>query len=204
MSFKTAIVGQFGKPSGLIGELAGRIMARRSSNRLRNQRTVELVALQPGSRVLEVGCGPGLALTHCAEQAGIGRVVGLDHSSVMIGQARKRLQDASLLEKVTLHFGGVERMADWPMAFDRIYSLNVIQFIPDKAGYFRMVYETLDTGGMCFTTYQPRMDNGDPNGAALMADAIAALMQIAGFGTIVRTEINAGSTPALCVSGVRV
>ncbi len=36
MSLKTAIVQQFGKPSGLVGKLAGHIMARRSSNRIRN------------------------------------------------------------------------------------------------------------------------------------------------------------------------
>ena len=203
MSLKTAIVRQFGKPSGLVGKLAGHIMARRSSNRVRNQKTVELMKLQPDSRVLEVGCGPGLALKFCAERVNVGNVVGLDHSPVMIAQARKRVSKAGMAPKVSLMVGGIEKLDGWTMSFDRIYSLNVIQFIPDKADYFRAVYNALDNNGMCFTTYQPRMDNDDPNGAAAMADEIASLMQASGFQKIERFEIVAGPTPAICVSGVK-
>lgn len=204
MSVKTAIVRQFSKPSGLVGKLAGHIMARRSSNRIRNQKTVELMKLQPDSRVLEVGCGPGLALKSCAEQVSDGNVVGLDHSPVMIAQARNRVSKAGMAPRVSLMVGGIEKLDGWTMSFDRIYSLNVIQFIPDKADYFRAVYNALDNNGMCITTYQPRMDNDDPNGAAAMADEIASLMQSSGFQKIERVEIVARPTPAICVSGVKV
>lgn len=204
MSVKTAIVRQFSKPSGIVGKVAGHIMARRSSNRVRNQKTVELMKLQPDSRVLEVGCGPGLALKFCAERVSVGNVVGLDHSPVMIAQARNRVSKAGMAPKVSLMVGGIEKLDGWTMSFDRIYSLNVIQFIPDKADYFRAVYNALDNNGMCFTTYQPRMDNDDPNGAAVMADEIASLMQSSGFQKIEHVEIVAGPTPAICVSGVKV
>ena len=203
MSLKTAIVRQFGKPSGLVGSLAGNIMARRSSNRIRNKKTVDLMQLQTDSRVLEVGCGPGLALALCAEHISDGRVVGLDHSPVMIKQAQRRVLRAEHATKVALHVGGIEKLQDWQSAFDRIYSLNVIQFIPNKADYFRAVLDALDTDGTCFTTYQPRLDNDDPNGAAAMADEISALMQSVGFQKIDCTEIAAGPTPAICVSGIK-
>jgi cyclopropane fatty-acyl-phospholipid synthase-like methyltransferase len=181
MRVKPYVVRQFGNPKGMVGWLAGHIMARRSSNRIRNHKTVDMMALQPDSRVLEIGCGPGLALTQCAALVRDGNVVGLDHSPVMIDQARNRLQNAGLSQKAVLHVGGVERLADWPMRFDRVYSLNVIQFIPDKAKYYHSVYDALIVGGKCFTTYQPRMDNNDPDGATLMAEKITALMQAADF-----------------------
>jgi cyclopropane fatty-acyl-phospholipid synthase-like methyltransferase len=203
MSLKTAIVRQFGKPSGLVGGLAGHIMARRASNRTRNSRTVELMELQPNSRVLEIGFGPGLALAKCAAMVTKGRVVGIDHSPVMTGQAQKRLRRAGLAHRVNLQVGGVERLIDWPTGFDRIYSLNVIQFIGDKASYYRCVFDALDAGGMCFTTYQPRLDFDDPNGAARVADEVEALMNSAGFQKITRTGISAGATPAVCVSGIK-
>jgi len=103
MSLKTAVVRQFRKPLGPIGALAGHIMARRSSNRIRNARTVELMELQPGSRVLEIGFGPGLALAQCAAKVTKGRVVGIDHSPVMTRQAQVRLRRASLANRVDLH-----------------------------------------------------------------------------------------------------
>ena len=58
VSLKSKIVAQFGQPSGPLGALAGRIMAARTSNRFRNEKTVELMNLHPDSRVLEIGCGP--------------------------------------------------------------------------------------------------------------------------------------------------
>ncbi|KUJ77777.1 class I SAM-dependent methyltransferase [Ruegeria profundi] len=201
MSLKTAIVRQFGKPTSLVGKLAGHIMARRSSNRLRNQRTVELMNLQPDSRVLEIGCGPGLALALCAETVSEGRIIGLDHSPVMIEQARKRLEASGSESSVDLVFGGVDRLKEWPGAFDRVYSLNLIQFIADKTDFFQRVFATLDQGGICLTTYQPRLDNEDPNGASAMADKVTRIMKEAGFKQVVRIGIVAGPSPALCVIG---
>jgi ubiquinone/menaquinone biosynthesis C-methylase UbiE len=84
MTLKSTLMAQFRKPSGLLGALAGRTMAARSSNRFRNARTVELLQLTRDSRVLEIGCGPGLALARCAQIVTAGRIVGLDHSGVMI------------------------------------------------------------------------------------------------------------------------
>jgi len=62
----SALVQQFGKPSGFLGVLAGIIMLVRPSNRLRNLRTLELLDVRPEDRVLEVGFGPGLAVARAA------------------------------------------------------------------------------------------------------------------------------------------
>src|SRR5450755_3917553 len=63
MDISDAVYGQFEHPRGLLGSLAGAIMANRSSNRERNRWTVELLNVEPTSRVLEIGCGPGYALS---------------------------------------------------------------------------------------------------------------------------------------------
>ncbi|HSR57656.1 MAG TPA: hypothetical protein VLL57_05675, partial [Candidatus Binataceae bacterium] len=66
MSFRgrlvQGVIRQFQKPTGLLGSLVGVILARRSSNRQRNAWTVDLLSIEPRHRVLEVGCGPGVAL----------------------------------------------------------------------------------------------------------------------------------------------
>ena len=52
------VMGQFGRPSGALGALAGVVMATRASNRRRNAWTVELLEVQPDHQVLEIGFGP--------------------------------------------------------------------------------------------------------------------------------------------------
>ena len=117
----------------------------------------------------------------------------------MIGQAQKRLQSTGCGQKVKLIAGGVDQLDNWPGSFDRVYSLNVIQFIADKPGFFARVFKTLDRGGRCFTTYQPRLDFDDPDGALRMANTISGIMKDTGFRNITRSGIDAGQAPAICV-----
>src|SRR5262245_62112757 len=86
-AWRSFLVRQFGQPSGVPGAIAGWIMATRRSNRERNRRTIELLGIRPGDRVLEIGFGPGLALRWALEKVGSGLVVGIDPSPVMHRQA---------------------------------------------------------------------------------------------------------------------
>jgi len=47
---------QFGRPSGLLGRLAGRIMAKADAD---DRWVTDLLEVRPDDRVLDVGCGPG-------------------------------------------------------------------------------------------------------------------------------------------------
>jgi ubiquinone/menaquinone biosynthesis C-methylase UbiE len=79
---------QFSGPSGPLGRLAGRLMAR--LNGPLNDWAVDLLELSPRDRVLEVGYGPGLAIQRIASRASQGRVVGVDRSERMRRQAARR------------------------------------------------------------------------------------------------------------------
>ena len=79
--------GQFGHPHGVAGRVAGAIMAR--ENRRTNLLIVNLFALTGEDRVLELGCGPGIAAKAAAELAA--HVVAVDPSPEMATQARRRL-----------------------------------------------------------------------------------------------------------------
>jgi hypothetical protein len=56
------LAGQFHRPHGVGGHLAGWVMAHRCSNRRRNRWVVSLLDVQPAGRVLEIGFGPGIAI----------------------------------------------------------------------------------------------------------------------------------------------
>ncbi|WP_254839570.1 methyltransferase domain-containing protein [Natronomonas marina] len=55
------------------------------------QRALELLAIERGEPVVEVGCGPGHALVALAERVGPdGDIVGLDAAASMVSRARRR------------------------------------------------------------------------------------------------------------------
>src|SRR4051812_2684160 len=75
---------------GIAGRVVGWVMAHRNSNVERNRWVVSLLEVQPADRVLEIGFGPGVAITELAARATQGQVYGIDHSQVMVEQASRR------------------------------------------------------------------------------------------------------------------
>jgi cyclopropane fatty-acyl-phospholipid synthase-like methyltransferase len=57
---------------------------------LRLSAILEALALEPGMRVLEVGCGPGALARAMAAQIGEGHVLAIDRSAKTIAQAKAR------------------------------------------------------------------------------------------------------------------
>ena len=72
-------------------------------------RGIDLLHLQPGQIVLDVGCGTGLNFAHLQAQVGpTGRIVGVDNSAQMLAQARRRAQRAGWSNVVLLRTDAAE------------------------------------------------------------------------------------------------
>ena len=131
-SLRTWLVSQFGNPRGIAGRLAGSAMAHRPSNRRRNAWTVDLLDLQPGGRVLEIGFGPGLSLHRIASRVGTpGFVAGIDLSDTMLGQAQHRNHLAVESRRMDLRVASVTHVPDFGTGFDVVLAVNTIGFWPD-------------------------------------------------------------------------
>ncbi len=203
MSLRSHIVSQFKLPSGPLGHVAGWIMQARGSNRERTLWTVGLLNVEPDDRILEFGCGPGLGVEACAARLGGGVVTGLDHSQTMLDQAARRNRDAIAAGRARLQLGGVERLGESEGPFTKVFSVNVVLFIPDKAALFASLLRLLAADGTVATTYQPRHKNPTRADAFAMAEEIERAMTAAGF-TAIRTEERAlKPAPAICVVGQR-
>jgi SAM-dependent methyltransferase len=76
-----------------------------------------------GTRLLDVGCGSGLALQLAAERGAVPS--GIDISPGLLGVARERLPDADLRE------GDMEALPFEDTAFDAVVGVNAFQFAGD-------------------------------------------------------------------------
>lgn len=203
MSLQAQLVAQFRKPVGQAGQLAGWVMAHRPSNRQRNERTVELLNLERTDCVLEIGYGPGFAIELASQRVKEGQVLGLDHSHTMYRQAQRRNARAITEGRVELMVGDIlDPPATLPQ-FDKIFSVNVVQFWPDPARVFAEIKQLLAPGGRVATTFMPRVGSEKPGQARAHAKRLRRLMETLSFSGHQVHWLDTGSTPAVCVVGTK-
>jgi ubiquinone/menaquinone biosynthesis C-methylase UbiE len=191
-------VAQFHHPTGAAGHVAGWIMGRRSSNVARNHWAVQLLDVQPSERVIELGCGPGVAIAALATRAIRGLVVGVDHSEVVIGQARRRNEAAIRAGRVRLIHTPVENLSISDGPFDAALAVNTVGMWPDPATQLRELRQLLRPGGRIALVSQPRCPGATAATSAAAANELAALLTEAGFEHL-QTEMLDLDPPAACV-----
>jgi SAM-dependent methyltransferase len=191
---------QFHHPTGALGHVAGWIMGRRSSNVARNRWAVQLLDVQPTDHVIELGCGPGLASAALASRATRGLVVGVDHSQVMIGQARRRNRAAIQAGRVRLIHTPVERLSISDGPFNAALAVNTVGMWPDPTARLRELARLLRPGGRIALVSQPRCPGATAATSAAAANELAGMLTEAGFKHL-RTELLDLDPPVACVLG---
>lgn len=111
------------------------------------------LGLEPGQRVLDVGCGTGGSAFFMARHYGVS-VHGIDLSSNMIDIAQDRLnrEEKIIQEKVTFELGDITKIELDMNSYDVIYSRDTILHIPDKEGLYKTFFTWLKPGGVLFVT----------------------------------------------------
>ena len=201
MGLRSAIVSQFEHPRGFLGRIVGWILAGRGSNLVRNRWTVDRLDPTGGERVLEVGCGPGIALGLVLSRASV-TAVGVDHSDLMIANARRRNAKAVRAGRLTLIAGTIDDVPAGQGPFDKAFSINVIQFVDQEAFVARM-HSLLKPGGTLATTYQPRHAKATRADALKLAETLTQILARGGFENIRTEELDLKPVPAVCVVAQR-
>ena len=110
------------------------------------------LALAPGSRVLDVGCGLGGAAFVMAREFGL-EVDGIDLSKNMLEIALRKRAAHGLEAQVNLEWGDCLEL-DREGVYDAVYSRDVFLHIHDKARLFAVLHAALRPGGrLLFTDY---------------------------------------------------
>src|SRR6201991_4941058 len=109
------------------------------------RRLAEAIDLQPGQKVLEIGCGWGGFAEYAARNYGA-NVVGLTISKEQRDFAQKRIQDAGLGDKVEIRLQDYRDERD---RYDRIASIEMIEAVGEQfwPKYFSQLRDRLLPGG---------------------------------------------------------
>jgi cyclopropane-fatty-acyl-phospholipid synthase len=110
------------------------------------RRALQAVQLQPGQRVLEIGCGWGALAEAAAGEFGA-RVVGVTLSDEQLAFAKERMARHGLAERVDLRLQDYRDIADGP--FDAIASIEMFEAVGREywGDYFRTLRDQLKPGG---------------------------------------------------------
>lgn len=106
----------------------------------------ELLQVQPGQRALDVGCGIGHEAMRLAELVGPqGRVVGIDKSDAMIGEAQRRAAQTQL--PLDLFVGDAHRLDLPDASFDASRADRVFMYLADPEQAFQELVRVTKPGG---------------------------------------------------------
>ncbi len=195
---------QFGNPTGVVGRLAGHIMANRPSNIERNLWTLDVLNIEDGERLLEIGFGPGFAIQQAVTKASGLRIVGIDRSTLMLRMATKRNQSAIRQGKIELRLGSVE---DPPLkpgeTFDKIYAVNTYQFWIDPKRCLAQLVGVLTPEGKIAMTFQPRHPGATDAEAIEQGHEIVANLASAGFKNAKLHVKRMQPVAAVCAEGTK-
>jgi trans-aconitate methyltransferase len=182
------LIGQFHRPHGIVGRLAGFILAHRRSNVERNAWTVDLLDIQTTDRVLEIGFGPGVSIAAASALAFEGLVAGIDHSETMLRMASRRNAAAIRAGRVQLVETSLEQLPSFDQPFNKVFGVNVLQFARDPIAVLRGLRESMSSGGLIAITQQSRKRNATDQDSIRAAERVGDLLEQSGFaGTRIET-----------------
>ena len=153
-------------------------MAHGASERLRA--AVDLLGVGPSDRVLEVGCGHGVAVSLVCERLEDGQVVAIDRSQKMIDAAARRNAEHVSSGRAVLEAVTFENADLGEARFHKVFAVNVAAFWRHAARILPKVRELLAPGGTLHLFWQPPGWRSTDE-AREFADGVAAVLGEHGF-----------------------
>ena len=147
------IARQLRKPSGWFGkQVTARLLNR--LNEPINTKTLDLLAVQPADRVLEVGFGGGDLIGRIAEHAVDGFVAGVDFSPEMVERCAGRYRALVEVGRMAFRCANAEALPYPDGHFDKICTVNTLYFWPRPEKTVKKVADLLIPGGKLIIAFE--------------------------------------------------
>jgi SAM-dependent methyltransferase len=150
---------------------------------------VEVLSPAPDDHVLEIGCGPGVAVAAICQRLTGGRIVAIDRSATAIARATRRNAACVAAGRAVLRTVALEDLhpTDLPEArrkFDTVFAMNVNLFwVRSPARELELIRSLLRPGATLALFY----GYGTGGRAATVPEALLAHLTTGGFTTEVLT-----------------
>lgn len=162
---------------------------------------VEQLNVQPGERLLEVGCGHGVAVSLVCERLDGGTITAIDRSRKMIDMATRRNREHVDSGRAAFEVTAIEDL-DLGQRFDKLFSVNVNLFWRRPALAVETAERLVAEGGSVFFFGQSLAEPPEP---AMRGSAVplAAALEEGGFTRPRVWTTEAAEHPFVCVAAQR-
>ena len=123
------------------------------SERLRA--VVDRLDIRPGDRVLEIGCGHGVAATFVCERLDTGRLTAVDRSPKMIAAAARRNERFVADGRAEFLVATLEDLELGDRRFDVVFAVRVGLFHREPERARALVEPYLAPGGRLLSVFDP-------------------------------------------------
>jgi SAM-dependent methyltransferase len=158
---------------------------------------VDLLEVRPDDRILEFGCGPGVAVALVCERLTEGHITAIDRSPTAVDRARSRNRRQVAAGRAEIAQVELGRFTAEPGTFDKAFGVNVNVFwTTDAAAECAVLARVLGPGGVLRLVYGGVTAGRGPLD---VAPRIEANLARHGFTTEV---LQNAAASAVCLSAV--
>src|SRR6516164_4008778 len=125
------------------------------------EKTIRLMGLRPGERVLDLGCGSGWATRLLARLVGegpegFGQVVGIDVSDEMVRQAR---ESSNAFQNILYVWGSAQQIPWEENFFDKVLSVESFYYYADQERALAELFRVMAPKGHLYILINLYRDN---------------------------------------------
>ena len=160
---------------------------------------VDTLGVRPADRLLEVGCGHGVAVSLVCERLTTGTITAIDRSPKMIAMAMRRNRDHVDAGRAVLEAVALEDADLGHRRFDKVFAFNVTPFWQQPQAALGAVRDHLAPDGLVSIFWDAR--HSAPERVRDLGNELAERLRAGGLSVDRVLVEDLRPVPAVCVIG---